>query len=88
MKNKGGRKSYFEELNIANRYALLSEPYFAFLKKMLASKDKSDKKWAAERLEKAYVKMIPQTLQGDPENPLYVKEVEIHVRKDNKVDGA
>lgn len=68
MKNKGGRKSYFEELNIANRYALLSEPYFAFVKKMLDSDDLADQKWAAERLEKAYVKMIPQdvTSGGQP----------------------
>jgi hypothetical protein len=62
MKNKGGRKSYFEELNIANRYALLSEDYFKFLKEMMASEELADRKWAAERLEKAYVKMIPQDI--------------------------
>lgn len=73
MKNKGGRKSYFEELNIANRYSLLSEPYFTFLKEMLESKDKTDKKWAAERLEKAYVKMIPQKISGDTESPLIIQ---------------
>lgn len=68
MKNKGGRKSYFEELNIAHRYQELSEPYFKFLKKMMESKDVQDQKWAAERLEKAYVKMIPQdvTSGGQP----------------------
>lgn len=70
MKNKGGRKSYFEELNIANRYALLSEPYFKFLKEMMESKDKKDQMWAAERLEKAYVKMIPQDItSGGKELP-------------------
>jgi len=68
-----GRKSYFEELNIANRYAELSEPYFKFLKKMLASEDKADQKWAAERLEKAYVKMIPQTLEGSQDKPLVIQ---------------
>jgi hypothetical protein len=70
MKNKGGRKSYFEELNIADRYSALSEPYFKFLKKMLNSKELADQKWAAERLEKAYVKMIPQdvTSGGQPIN--------------------
>lgn len=68
MKGKAGRKSYFEELNIANRYALLSEDYFKFLKRMMASDDLADQKWAAERLEKAYVKMIPQdvTSGGQP----------------------
>ena len=68
MKNKGGRKSYFEELNIANRYSELSEPFFEFLLEMFNSDDKADRKWAAERLEKAYVKMIPQdhTSGGQP----------------------
>lgn len=59
---KAGRKSWTEELEIAERYNALSEPFFKFLRKMLASEDKSDQKWAAERLEKAYVKMIPQDI--------------------------
>ena len=85
---KPGRKSYFEELQIAQRYADLSEDAFKVIKRMLNSKDKQDKKWAVEQLSKAYVKMIPQTLQGDPDNPVFVKEVEIHVRKDSKADSA
>lgn len=73
MKNKGGRKSYFEELNIADRYSALSEPYFKFLKKMIESEELADRKWAAERLEKAYVKMIPQdvTSGGQPVNIIF-----------------
>lgn len=84
MKNKGGRKSYFEELNIANRYALLSEEYFNFLKEMFDGDDKADKKWASERIEKGLVKMIPQTLAGDKDNPLELKVsgVDISIRKD------
>lgn len=70
MKNKGGRKSYFEELNIADRYSALSEPYFKFLKRMIESEEIADQKWAAERLEKAYVKMIPQDItSGGKELP-------------------
>lgn len=63
-----GRKSYFEELQIAQRYADLSEDYFKFLKEMYASEDKADKKWASEQLAKAYTKMIPQdfTSGGQP----------------------
>lgn len=57
-----GRKSWTEELQIAARYTALSKPFFSFLKKMLESEDKNDQKWAAERLEKAYVKMIPQDI--------------------------
>lgn len=60
MKNKGGRKSYLEEVKIAQRYTDLTEPAFKVLKTMLNSKDKNDQKWAVEQLTKAYVKMIPQ----------------------------
>jgi len=64
---KAGRKSYFEELDIARRYSELSDPFFAFLMEMFNSEDKSDRKWAAERLEKAYVKMIPQDVTSGGE---------------------
>ena len=65
-----GRKSWTEELQIAQRYADLSEDYFAFLKEMYTSEEKADKKWASEQLAKAYVKMIPQdfTSGGQPIN--------------------
>jgi hypothetical protein len=68
MKNKGGRKSWTEELEIAQRYSDLSEPAFKVLKSMLNSKDKNDQKWAVEQLGKAFVKMIPQdhTSGGQP----------------------
>jgi len=61
---KPGRKSWTEELLIADRYKALSEPFFKFLKKMLESKNKADRKWAVERLEKAYVRMIPQDIMS------------------------
>lgn len=68
MKNKGGRKSYLEELEIAQRYADLTEPAFKVLKSMLESEEKQDQKWAVEQLGKAFVKMIPQdfTSGGKP----------------------
>lgn len=70
-----GRKSWTEELRIAQRYADLSEDYFLFLKEMYASEDKADKKWASEQLGKAYIKMIPQdiTSGGEKVQPLLVK---------------
>lgn len=68
--NKGGRKSWTEELNIANRYAELSVPYFKVLKKALDSEDDKDQKWAVEQLGKAFVKMIPQDItSGGKELP-------------------
>lgn len=57
-----GRKSYLEELQIAQRYADLTEPAFKVLKEMLESEDKADRKWAVEQLSKAYTKMIPQDI--------------------------
>ncbi|MBK7428760.1 MAG: hypothetical protein IPI60_17950 [Saprospiraceae bacterium] len=62
---KTGRKSKFEELQIVERYSELSQPFFHFLKEMFETGDKSDKKWAAEQLAKAYTKMIPQEVEGD-----------------------
>ena len=75
MKNKGGRKSWTEELQIAQRYSDLTEPAFKVLREMLESDDKSDKKWAVEQLGKAFVKMIPQdvTSGGESLQPLLVK---------------
>lgn len=63
-----GRKSWTEELQIAQRYSDLTEPAFKVLEQMLKSEDKSDRKWAVEQLGKAYVKMIPQdfTTGGRP----------------------
>lgn len=65
-----GRKSWTDELQIAQRYADLTEPAFRVLMEMLESEDKNDRKWAVEQLGKAYVKMIPQdhTSGGKPIN--------------------
>lgn len=57
---KAGRKSKFEEMQIASRYAELSVPYFKELKAFLEGDEKADKKFAIEQLTKAYAKMIPQ----------------------------
>lgn len=57
-----GRKSLKDEIQVIRRYAELAEPYFKFIKEMLEGEDKDDRKWAAERLDKALPKMIPQDL--------------------------
>lgn len=69
---KTGRKSLKEELQLFQRYSELSVPYFAFLKEMFESKSKEDKKWATERIEKAFVKMIPQELEGTGEGGEFI----------------
>lgn len=75
MKNTGGRKSYFEELKIVERYSALTEPFFKVLKKALDSEDERDQKWAVEQLGKAYVKMIPQDITTGGESFNSVKEM-------------
>jgi len=65
-----GRKSMREEIAVLRRYNDLSEPYFKFIQEMLNSELIEDRKWAAERLDKAYVKMVPQTIKGDEDSPL------------------
>ncbi len=67
---KTGRKGFGEELELLRRYSDLSEGYFNFLKQMLEGEDKADKKWAVDCISKAYVKMIPQKIAGDEENPI------------------
>lgn len=58
-----GRKSLRDEIQVIRRYAELAPPYFKFINKMLAEDSpKEDRKWAAERLDKAFPKMIPQNL--------------------------
>ena len=65
-----GRKSWTEEMKLAQRYSDLSEDYFKILKEFAQSEDKNDRKWAAQELSKAFVKMIPQDMDitsgGEP----------------------
>jgi hypothetical protein len=70
-----GRKSKFEELQIVERYAELSAPFFAVLKKMLNSKVKADQRFAIEQLSKAFPKMIPQQITGEGGGPVQVNVV-------------
>jgi len=71
---KPGPKGYGEELHIKQRYAALSEEFFIFLKDMFENGDKIDKKWASEQMSKAFVKMIPQSIEGgDSNKPIILK---------------
>lgn len=75
---KPGRKGWIEELRLYERYSDLTEDYFNVLKEHFASEDKKDRQWAAERIEKGIVKMIPQSIDGGEDNegnvlPLMVK---------------
>jgi hypothetical protein len=71
-----GRKSLKDEIAVLSRYNELSVPYFKFIREMLNSDAIENQKWAAERLDKAFVKMVPQTIQGDNEGgPIQIKIV-------------
>jgi|WetSurMetagenome_2_1015567.scaffolds.fasta_scaffold23663_4 hypothetical protein len=68
-----GRKGFGEELKIKTRYAALSEPYFNFIKEMLDGPEKEDRKWAAEQLSKAFVRMIPNQVTGEDGGPVIIQ---------------
>jgi len=68
-----GRKSLKEELQIKQRYADLTEPYFKVLKKHLQGGNVVNEKWAVEQLTKAYTKMIPQDVNADLTGELNIK---------------
>ena len=60
-----GRKSLKDELEVLRRYEQLAPKVFAYVTKMLEEGSELDKRWAADWLKAAYVKMIPQKVQGD-----------------------
>ena len=70
---KTGRKSLKDELQIKQRYADLSAPYFKVLKEALMKGEKADQKWAVEQLTKAYTKMIPQEVTGEGGGPVQMQ---------------
>lgn len=61
---KTGRKGLGAELAMKRRYSALTEPYFKVLQEFLESEDKADRKFAVSELSKAFVKMIPQSVDG------------------------
>ena len=61
---KRGRKSKAEKFKVLERYAELSESYFTVIKEALESSRLCDKHWAADHLKNAFVKMIPQQIDG------------------------
>ena len=77
-------KTYEETLLIKQRYADLTPDAFKVLKEALASEDKADKKWAVEQLNKAFVKMIPQAVEGvedgQPNKISYDKALDIPLK--------
>ncbi len=75
---EGGRKPLAVEKSVLQYYMDALPKAFKIIDKMLNSKVKGDKKWAVERLEKGWVKSIPQMISGDPNNetpiPIYMSK--------------
>jgi hypothetical protein len=86
---QAGRKSWTEELQMAQRYSDLSEPAFKVLRKMLDSDDKADQKWAVEQLGKAFVKMIPQDFtSGGKELPTPIISIDAICRNNSTTQDS
>jgi hypothetical protein len=72
----GGRKSLGQELALIDRYKALAPKAFEIVNQMLDG-NKKDKLWAMDWLKTGLVKMIPQKIGGDPENPVVFIPIEL-----------
>jgi hypothetical protein len=70
---KTGRKTLKDEIKIVERLAALSEPTFRYIRGMLDSEEKADKKWAVEQMIKLYSKCIPTEITGAGGEALFPK---------------
>jgi hypothetical protein len=72
--NKGGRKSLYQELQIANFLSELTPKAVKFINQCYAGEDKADKRWASDQIFKLVAKTIPAPIQiSDPDgNPLTI----------------
>jgi hypothetical protein len=81
--NNGGSKGYGKG-EIIKKYFDIGCPIFW---KILIEKMKKGDPWALSEFNKIQVKMIPQTLAGDVDNPLIVKH-KIAPEDKEKIDKA
>lgn len=79
-----GRKTRGEELALVEWYESVLPKVFTEVKVMLESKTKKDKLWAMEWLKSGLVKMIPQKIGGDKDNPVEVLVKFINGNEDNR----
>jgi len=64
MAGNAGRKTFFEELKLKDKYSELAPKYFKVLEEFLDSDDKKDRQWAADQLGKAFHRMVPQDMDA------------------------
>lgn len=84
-----GRKTIREEFAIKQRYADLTEPAFKFIKECFEIGEVADKKWAVEQLNKGFVKMIPQAIEGSEDGvPIIIKIAKEIADKHDDTDSS
>lgn len=67
------RKSLKEEIRVVEYMSELAPKVFKVIQEELNSKNKKDRRWAVEQMQKLYAKAVPQKIGGDKNNPLVVK---------------
>lgn len=82
-KGKSGRKTKGQELALVEWYESVLPTVFGIVKDKLGSERETDKLWAMEWLKAGIVKMIPQKLAGDKDNPVEVLVKFINGNQDN-----
>jgi hypothetical protein len=70
--SNSGRKSTLTEVGVVEMYKSFIPKVLLIINKKLNSEKETDKKWAVEMASRGLLKMIPQVVQGDKENPISV----------------
>lgn len=68
-KGRSGRKTLREEVALLKRYEAQAPKVFKILEEKLNG-SKKEREWAMEWLKSGFVKMIPQKIGGDKDNPI------------------
>lgn len=59
-------------MGLRKEYLRLTPLYFDYMEEILTKGDQKEKKWAMQELTKAFVKMLPQTLEGSGDGGEFV----------------
>lgn len=65
-----GRPTIRDEANILKYYNSLMPKCFEVVNEAMNSKNKGDRRWAADWLKNAYMKMVPQAIVGEDGGPI------------------
>jgi len=77
----GGRLPLRVEVSVYNSFLELTPKVFKVVQEALKG-NKTDKRWAADWAKGGLVKMIPQIIGGDPDNPLFFMPSDLIVKNE------